>query len=204
MKRLINIQQAIKVKKDKQGYGYQYRDAEQILAACKDALAENRCAIVCHAEYVTIEGNVFKKVIASLVGENGNVIASASDMVKSPSSMKGMVDQQVSGSDTTYCKRYALQNLLAIDNEDMDIDNPNGVAKKAVSAAREAISKQSSTNPQPNPENSLKSQLLKACEEMSATEDMEQAKAVWVKYQSLQQYVDFQNAKMDAKIRLNK
>lgn len=144
MKRLIAIQQALKVQKSKQGYGYTYRDAEQILEAAKPALEEQRCAVVCNAEYVTIADAVYKKVTATLYGEDGKEIASAYDMVKSPASMKGMVEQQVSGSDTTYCKRYALQNLFAVDNAADDIDhldnalNPKRPQNKPAAATKQA------------------------------------------------------------------
>ena len=144
MKRLIAIQQALKVQKNKQGYGYTYRDAEQILEAAKPALDEQKCAVVCNAEYVTIADAVYKKVTATLYGEDGKAIASAYDMVKSPAAMKGMVEQQVSGSDTTYCKRYALQNLFAVDNAADDIDHPDNALNpkrpqnKPVAATKQA------------------------------------------------------------------
>ena len=125
MKRLIAIQQSLKVAKDKDGYGYKYRDAEQILAAAKDVLAETKCAVICNAEYKILEGKLIKVVTATLYGEDGKAIASASDQVKSAEEMKGMQPQQISGSDTTYCKRYALQNLFAIDNGEDDPDDKN-------------------------------------------------------------------------------
>jgi hypothetical protein len=134
MKRLIAIQQALKAEKNKTAkvmtknngsYTYKYRDAEQILEAVKPYLKEQRCAVVCDARYIELAGILFKQVTAKLVAEDGQVIASASDMVKSPQTADRMTDQQMSGCDTTYCKRYALQNLFAIDNSDDDYDSNN-------------------------------------------------------------------------------
>ena len=134
MKRLIAIQQGLKAEKSKtakvqtkngSSYTYQYRDAEQILEAVKPLLAEQKCAVICNAHYEEINGIMFKRVTAHLVGEDGQVIASADDMVKAPGAADRMTEQQMSGCDTTYCKRYALQNLFAIDNSDDDLDSNN-------------------------------------------------------------------------------
>lgn len=166
MKRLIAIQQSLRVAKDKKGYGYQYRDAEQILAAVKPALAEHKCVILCDAEYVTIDGSLFKKVTATLYGEDGKSIASAADMVKSPSDMKGMCSQQVSGSDTTYCKRYALQNLLAIDDGSLDVDSKdNPLNPKAPKWQTKLVTPAATTTAQ-----STKSFNLRVAEATSAIE----------------------------------
>lgn len=134
MKRLIAIQQGLKVAKDKQAkvatknggsYTYKYRDAEQILEAVKPLLEQQQCAVICRAEYVTIDAQVYKRVRATLYGANGEEIAFADDMVKAPNAADRMTEQQMSGCDTTYCKRYALQNLFAIDNGDDDLDSNN-------------------------------------------------------------------------------
>lgn len=131
MKRLITLQQRLKVTKDKSGYGFKYRDAEAILEAAKPILEEVNCAIVTTTNLEEHLGRIYYNCTVKLISIEGNTLAEASAQVEDPHEMiKGknkMETQQVSGSNITYAKRYALQNLLAIDNGD---DDPDAISKE--------------------------------------------------------------------------
>lgn len=118
MKRLIAIQQALHCKKDNKGHNYVYRSAEDILEVLKPLLADQHCAVICRTR---LEGDICI-CTAQLIGEDGQLIYGTDAYAKEPERMNNMVTQQVSGASQTYCKRYALQNLFAIDDTERDVD----------------------------------------------------------------------------------
>ena len=119
---LHDIQVALKVPKNlwNDFGGYPYRNAESILQSAKPLLPDGY-AIVCNSEPVEIGGKVFCKSIASLVSAENTI--SATGYSREPESKKGMDASQVSGSNNSYAKKYALGNLFAIDGM-KDSDDP--------------------------------------------------------------------------------
>lgn len=130
---LHDIQVALKVPKDLwNDFGkYPYRNAESILQAVKPLLPSGY-TVVCDARLDVVGDEMVCKVTASLEGPTGSV--SASGYAREPQAKKGMDSSQVSGSSTSYAKKYALGNLFAIDgNRDSDAEAPSdgGSAAKA-------------------------------------------------------------------------
>ena len=128
---LHDIQVALKVPKDQwNDFGkYPYRNAESILQAVKPLLPSGY-TVVCDASLAVVGSEMVCQVVASLVCAEGSV--SAIGYAREPESKKGMDASQVSGSSTSYAKKYALGNLFAIDgNKDSDSETPsNGTAAK--------------------------------------------------------------------------
>lgn len=100
--------------------GYPYRNAESILQATKPLLPQGY-AIICNTDVIELCGRIVCKATASLVGVENTVSATAYSI--EPVSKKGMDSSQISGSNESYAKKYALGNLLAIDGT-MDSDDP--------------------------------------------------------------------------------
>ena len=130
-KRLAEIQVALAVEKGQRNdFGkYQYRNAEDILRAVKPLLGG--LAIVIDTNVIAVGDRVYIEAVAML--SDGETQVSAKGYAREPLHRKGMDESQITGAATSYAKKYALGNLLAIDNEaDADsMDNSQeGEAKK--------------------------------------------------------------------------
>ena len=106
---------------------YSYRSCEDILEALKPLLAEVG-AIVNVSDEVKLIGNRFyvEATAMFLDCETGDsVVARAS--AREDESKKGMDLAQVTGSVSSYARKYALNGLFAIDdNKDSDATNTHG------------------------------------------------------------------------------
>ena len=139
---LHDIQVALKVPKDQwNDFGkYPYRNAESILQAVKPLLPSGY-TVLCDASLVMVGDALVCQVVATLACPEGSV--SALGYAREPESKKGMDASQVSGSSTSYAKKYALGNLFAIDgNKDSDAEAPsNGSSAKAAPKSRKKAQK---------------------------------------------------------------
>lgn len=126
MQRLINIQQKLKVPKSQTNSfgGYKYRNCEDILEAIKPLLAENKLLLLLNDEIVYVEGRFYVKAIATLLDEQGKQIAQTSAFAREEESKPKMDGSQVTGSSSSYARKYALNGLFAIDDtKDSDTTN---------------------------------------------------------------------------------
>lgn len=119
---LHDIQVALKVPKNLwNDFGkYPYRNAESILQAVKPLLPEGY-AVLCDTEPVILGNHLICICKASLVCASGAITATGYS--NEPDGKKGMDSSQVSGSNESYAKKYALGNLFAIDGM-KDSDDP--------------------------------------------------------------------------------
>lgn len=121
-KELNRIQKNLKVPKSNvNNFGkYKFRSAQDILEAIKPHLGE--CYLLTPSYPTTINGTRHIEVTA-ILGLNDQTI-SATAHAEHPENKKGMDPSQVSGATTSYAKKYALENLFAIDNsDDADVTN---------------------------------------------------------------------------------
>lgn len=120
--KLINVQSALKAPKGQfNSFGkYKYRSCEDILEAVKPLLKTNGLALVIRDEIVEIAGRVYVKATAQVMDENGAIISTTA-LAREPDMRKGMDESQVTGSSSSYARKYALNGLFAIDdNKDAD------------------------------------------------------------------------------------
>ena len=119
--------------------GYSYRSAEDILEAVKPLLTKHGAALTISDEVEEIGGRVYVKAIASLWdSETGEAIAGTQAYAREAESRKGMDDSQITGSASSYSRKYALSGLLCIDHsKDADATNTHG--KDTVPAYAEDI-----------------------------------------------------------------
>ena len=124
MKRLIEIQQALKVSKDsfnKFG-GFPYRSASQILEKVKPLLAERKLSVLLSDTLECYANRVFLSATAGVYDESGTCIA-ASTSAAELDQHKGMSKEQQTGSASSYARKYALCGLFAIDDSSADPDS---------------------------------------------------------------------------------
>jgi hypothetical protein len=123
--KLQEIQSELKVAKaqfNKFG-GYKYRSCEDILESLKPILGKNKCAIVLNDDLVLIGTRYYVKATATIYGSDNEVIGVSTAFAREAEMKKGMDESQITGTASSYARKYALNGLLAIDDsKDADTD----------------------------------------------------------------------------------
>jgi len=120
--KLAEIQQKLKAPKSQfNDFGnYHYRNCEDILESVKPLLGE--CILTISDEIQEIGGRIYIKSTVTLgCGEHSY---STSAYAREPEDKKGMDHAQITGSTSSYARKYALNGLFLIDDT-KDPDNPN-------------------------------------------------------------------------------
>ena len=115
MELLAKIQKELKAPKNLYNkFGnYSYRSAEGILDAVKPLLDGGM--IVCSDEIFIALNRVYVKATATLTDKNGKS-TSACAYARESDTKKGMDESQITGSASSYARKYALNGLFAIDD----------------------------------------------------------------------------------------
>ena len=128
--KLKGIQSSLKAPKGQTNKfgGYSYRSAEDILTAVKPLLAEWNCTLVITDDVVEVGGRIYVKAMAVLAcTEGGEYTIQANGFARESETRKGMDDSQITGSASSYARKYALNGLFAIDDtKDADATNNHG------------------------------------------------------------------------------
>lgn len=127
---------------------YNYRSAEDILEALKPILKKHKAAITLSDEIVYIEGRHYVEASVTLYAE-GEAIGSKA-LAREEESKKGMDGSQITGTASSYARKYALNGLFAIDdNKDADSDEYNSqAANPAKTEKTQKTAKKTSDNSQ--------------------------------------------------------
>lgn len=111
--------------------GYKYRKAEDILTAARDVapagtviLLSDRIAEVC--------GQIFVIATASIAFGGQSVSAEAGAM--HPLQKKGMDASQITGTASSYARKYAMQGLFALDDGRNDPDSRDNREENGITA----------------------------------------------------------------------
>jgi len=123
--KLANIQKELFVPKDnKNNFGkYNYRSCEDILTKVKPLCEKNGCVLFLTNKTIQVGERNYIEAYATLIetetGEKIESVASA----REAESKKGMDESQITGTASSYARKYALAGLFCIDNErDADTD----------------------------------------------------------------------------------
>ena len=139
--KLQGIQSSLKAPKGQTNKfgGYRYRSAEDILEALKPLLGEWGCSLVIQDEMVEVGGRVYVKASANIIDNDSESVLSTTAFAREAEVKKGMDDAQITGSASSYARKYALNGLFAIDDtKDPDATNTHGKDKsQAVTAPTE-------------------------------------------------------------------
>lgn len=116
--------------------GYKYRSCEDILEAVKPLLGD-ACLII-NDEVVDVAGRVYVKATALLKYKDQEVSVSA--YAREAETKKGMDEAQITGSASSYARKYALNGLFCIDDtKDADATNNHGKDDPIVIKQKELI-----------------------------------------------------------------
>ena len=130
MKKLINIQHDLKAPKGNyHSFGkYKYRSCEDILEAVKPLLAREECTLTITDDIIQVGDRFYIKATARIT--DGTETVEVSAMAREAAEKKGMDDSQVTGTASSYARKYALNGLFLIDDtKDADTDEYTNTIK---------------------------------------------------------------------------
>jgi len=123
IKKLMTIQKELKAPKNQyNSFGkYKYRSCEDILEAVKPLLAKQSCVLTLSDEVVEIGGRVYVKATATIT--DGTTPYTVTAFAREEADKKGMDGSQITGTASSYARKYALNGLFCIDDtKDADTD----------------------------------------------------------------------------------
>jgi hypothetical protein len=127
IKKVAMIQVSLKAPKSQfNKFGnYHYRNCEDILEAVKPLLKESGLVLTINDEMVELGGRIYVKSTSTITdGENK---LSNSAYAREADEAKGMSSSQITGSTSSYAKKYSLNGLFLIDDtKDADATNTHG------------------------------------------------------------------------------
>lgn len=121
---LAKVQAELRATKDMYNNfgGYKYRSAESILASVKPLLAAKGLVVRLTDEVLAIGDRYYVK--ATCYVTDGKTTVETSALAREPLDKKGMDQAQVTGSSSSYARKYALSGMFGIDDSKADPDNP--------------------------------------------------------------------------------
>lgn len=117
--KLLKIQIELKAPKGQyNSFGkYKYRSCEDILEAVKPLLQENKCTLTIKDDMEQIGDRYYIKATAILADtEADNTIITNTAYAREEESKKGMDGSQITGTASSYARKYALNGLFLIDD----------------------------------------------------------------------------------------
>lgn len=123
--KLLTVQNELKAPKDKRNNfgGYNYRSCEGILEAVKPLLQAQGLMLTIKDEAVNIGDRYYVKATVLLddISSNGEIAVTA--LAREEEAKKGMDASQITGTASSYARKYALNGLFLIDDtKDADTD----------------------------------------------------------------------------------
>ena len=101
--------------------GFKYRSCEDILEAVKPILKKHDATIMLSDSIEQIGDRIYIKATATFYSGAMPIVATA--YAREPETKKGMDESQITGTASSYARKYALNGLLLIDDtKDSDTD----------------------------------------------------------------------------------
>lgn len=125
--KLIKIQSELQVPKKRfNKFGnYYYRNTDDIVEAVKPLCSREGLILTLSDEVVEVGGRVYVKATATLTDTEKTI--GVCGYAREAEKQAGMADAQITGSTSSYARKYALNGLFAIDDEqDADATNTHG------------------------------------------------------------------------------
>lgn len=129
---LRTVQMALKAPKGQHNkFGnYDYRSCEDILEAVKPLLQKESLTLTLDDEVVSVGNRIYVKTTATVRNENGE-LAENHAFARESETKKGMDDSQITGTASSYARKYALNGLFLIDDtKDADTDEYAALQEK--------------------------------------------------------------------------
>jgi hypothetical protein len=131
--KLMEVQSELKAPKNQYNtFGkYNYRSCEDIMEGVKPHLKKHKALLIVSDDVVFKEGRFYVKSTATFIdAETGEKIEATAE-ARECEEKKGMDAAQVTGSASSYARKYALNGLFAIDDtKDSDATNKHDKEEK--------------------------------------------------------------------------
>lgn len=140
-KKLLQVQSDLKAPKGQyNSFGkYNYRSAEDILEAVKTLLHNEGLVQTISDEIVSVGDRIYVKSTVTLYDAESDESLSASALAREDETKKGMDSSQITGSTSSYARKYALNGMYAIDDtKDSDATNTGPKKTEATQAIEKA------------------------------------------------------------------
>lgn len=116
---------------------YDYRSAEDIIEAVKPLLKDNGLFLNMSDEVVLVGDRYYIKATVKVVDVVTGESVQTSALAREAAQKKGMDESQVTGTASSYARKYALNGLFAIDdNRDADTDEYARQTSQSAAGAR--------------------------------------------------------------------
>ena len=141
--KLMRIQTQIKAPKNLyNSFGkYKYRNAEGICEAVKPFLEKENVSLILLDDVMAVGNRFYVKAIARLTdNENGDSVE-ATAFARESETKKGMDDSQITGTASSYARKYALNGLFLLDDT-KDADTMDNTEKPKAAPKAKAKTEQ--------------------------------------------------------------
>lgn len=125
LKSLASIQMELKAPKGQyNSFGkYAYRSCEDILEAVKPLLAKHGLTLMLMDKPVAVGSRIYIEATAKLMGGSSEDAVEVTAYAREPDDKKGVDASQITGTASSYARKYALNGLFLIDDtKDTDTD----------------------------------------------------------------------------------
>lgn len=139
--KLAAVQKVLKAPKNQyNSFGkYSYRSCEDILEAAKPLCIENGLILTISDDIVAVGERYYIKATAAVTDVKDGERVECSGIAREAEERKGMDSSQVTGSTSSYARKYALNGLFSIDDtKDADATNDHGKGKAMANKAEAA------------------------------------------------------------------
>lgn len=144
-KKLIEVQMELKAPKNQRNsFGnYNYRSAEDILEALKPILAKHEATVILSDKIIVKENMwTYAEATATFVDIETGESVSSNGYAREAETKKGMDSSQITGSASSYARKYALNGLFLIDDAvDPDSDSHQKITGGESQGTKKAFSK---------------------------------------------------------------
>jgi hypothetical protein len=180
--KLSNIQKKLKAPKGQKNSfgGYRYRSAEDILENVKPICNDFRTTLILTDTVKAVNGvsetRFYVEASAILIDWDSQEKVVVTASAREPSDKKKMDDSQITGTSSSYARKYAMNGLFNIDDT-KDADTDEYHKQTTVSRAR----KRDTSGESDDPLLKEKKALTKRCSELQVSAEQVWTQAGWKK-----------------------
>lgn len=156
--------------------GFKYRSLEDIYEAVKPLMAETQTSLVVGDEIVMIGTRYYVRATATLMNQKGEAVTNVAYAREDEAKSK-MDGSQLTGSASSYARKYALNGLFAIDDtKDADTDEYTMATKGGANGKQPTAKSQQATAKSQQPaQPALTAEMRKTLEESETVTDLYKA-----------------------------
>ena len=145
---LSAIQASLKAPKNRKNNfgGYSDRSDEDIVEGAKPVCRENRCTLTVSDDVVQVGDRYYIKATATITNGDGESLFTQA-FAREDESKKGMDGSQITGTASSYARKYALNGLFCIDDT-KDADTEENARERQGRAKKTERNAEEKTNPE--------------------------------------------------------